>query len=92
MLLSAFKDLIRLIGLTFNFAAKVIRDPILEEINLLTMGGKNYLFCQIRRDKNGNKYVIIKSKGGDATVFVGIEKESVRELVTFLNNKFLEVN
>ncbi len=85
----AFRRVYSHLNKNINFIKSIVGDKILSEIDIDTASGNKYFYCQVRMKKNGNKYVVFKSRGGDATVFVGLDRKSIDSLIIFLNEQFL---
>ena len=68
----------------------IIFDKIIAEVDIKTVAGNGFLFCQLREDSKGKRYIVLKTKGGDATVFVNLEEDSVRSLVDFIKSRYLD--
>jgi CelD/BcsL family acetyltransferase involved in cellulose biosynthesis len=73
------------LGAQFNAVKGLMVDEIVSEIAIESSVGKALCWCQLRRRKSSSEtYVVIKSKGGDATVWVPIELSEARKLAAYL--------
>ena len=62
----------------------LVEDPIIKERTIDTTLGKGFLECQIRQRSDGTEYLILKTFGGDATVWVALDREGVLQLADFI--------
>lgn len=62
----------------------LVTDPIIKQLAIDTSLGKGYLDCQLRQRKDGTRYYVLKAMGGDATVWVGLEREGISQLADFI--------
>ncbi|MER9313264.1 hypothetical protein NKI51_28975 [Mesorhizobium australicum] len=76
----------------FSFAKGILSDEITSEIELETMAGNGFLTLQIRADRQGDFYMVFKSRGGDSTVFVGLRKESAEQIVYFIEQNITKLS
>lgn len=71
---------------SFHFSKGLLNDKIINQCELETLVGRGFLFCQVREKPNGGRYVVFKSKGGDATIWNGVSIEETSKLFFFLRN------
>jgi hypothetical protein len=74
-----------------SFAKSLLLDEIEDEIDVATPLGRGVLACQIRRSrKSSTQYLVIKTQGGDSTVFVPLDEKAAEEVVHFIEQSFLQ--
>ncbi|MET3649083.1 hypothetical protein ABIC60_003736 [Phyllobacterium ifriqiyense] len=62
----------------------LLSDPIIKQSAIDTSLGKGFLDCQLRQRKDGTTYYVLKVSGGDTTVWVSSERESIVQLADFI--------
>lgn len=62
----------------------LVSDPIIKQLAIDTSLGKGFLDCQLRQRKDGTTYHVLKVSGGDTTVWVSLERESIVQLADFI--------
>ncbi|MER8731628.1 hypothetical protein NKH28_17565 [Mesorhizobium sp. M1227] len=76
---------------SLSFAKSLLKDQIRSEIDIDTPLGNGFLFCQVREARETqDKYVVVKAIGGDATVFVPLDENSAKQLISFIQLSFLD--
>ncbi|TIQ51081.1 MAG: hypothetical protein E5X64_19605 [Mesorhizobium sp.] len=76
---------------SFSFAKSLLKDQIDSEVDIETPLGSGFLFCQVRESRETqNRYVVVKAIGGDSTVFVPLDENSAKQLISFLQLSFLD--
>jgi hypothetical protein len=79
------------LGRSSSFAKSLLKDQIVSEVDINTPLGNGFLFCQLRESsETQDGYVVIKAMGGDATVFVPLDEDSAKQLISFLQLSFLD--
>jgi hypothetical protein len=84
------KKVARALSRTYYFTKSILVDEIIDEVDIETIGGPGYFFCQLRRNYSHSNYIVLKSKGGEATVWVGLERESAKILVEFIKTNLID--
>ena len=62
----------------------LVNDPIIKQRTIDTTLGKGFLDCQQRRRFDGTEFLVLKTVGGDATVWVALDREGVLQLADFI--------
>lgn len=62
----------------------LVSDPIIKQLAIDTSLGEGFLDCQLRQRKDGTTYHVLKVSGGDTTVWVSLERESIVQLADFI--------
>jgi hypothetical protein len=76
---------------SFSFAKSLLKDQIDAEVDIDTPLGNGFLFCQVREARETlNRYVVVKAIGGDSTVFVPLDENSAKQLISFLQLSLLD--
>ncbi|HEV7256110.1 MAG TPA: hypothetical protein VGN97_23825 [Mesorhizobium sp.] len=76
---------------TRKLVAGLLLDKVVAEKEIETPFGTDLLHCQVRRPrKGGPDYLVLKTRGGDATIFVPLERKGATELVGFVRSSFLD--
>ena len=89
--MSTLRGLWQSLGKSFSFTKSLLKDRISAEVDVDTPIGNGFLFCQVRESsETQNRYVVIKAKGGDATVFVPLDENSAKQLISFVQLSFLD--
>jgi hypothetical protein len=63
---------------------RLFSDPIVAEVDIDTPLGSGFLECQVRESQMGERYFVLKSRGGEATVFVPLDKAAAKQLADFI--------
>jgi hypothetical protein len=81
----------RRLGDSLSFAKSLLTDHISAEVDIDTPIGNGFLFCQLRQSReNSDRYVVVKAVGGDATVFVPLDEDAAKQLISFIQLSFLD--
>ncbi len=73
----------------------LVKDLLLDEIvaksEIATTLGSDFLKCEIRESRSSaERYLILKSRGGESTVFVPLDEAAAKQLVDFIQQSFLK--
>ncbi|SFT74794.1 hypothetical protein [Mesorhizobium sp. YR577] len=76
-------------------SGSLIKDLLLDEIvvksEIATPLGSDFLECEVRQSRNSaERYLVLKSRGGEATVFVTLDETAAKQLVDFIQQSFLK--
>lgn len=76
---------------SFSFSKSLLKDKVIAETDIDTPLGNGFLFCQVREASDiQNRYVVVKAIGGDSTVFVPLDENSAKQLISFIQLSFLD--
>lgn len=76
---------------SFSFSKSLLKDQINAEADIDTPLGNGFLFCQVRESRETqNRYVVVKAIGGDSKVFIPLDENSARQLISFIQLSFLD--
>jgi len=71
----------------------LLLDQVVSKVEVATPLGPGFLECQLRvSDKTGERYLILKTQGGEATVFVPLDKPAAEQLVQFIEHSYLKAS
>jgi hypothetical protein len=74
-----------------SLAKGLLLDEIVSKADVETPLGTGFLECQLRESgASGERYLVLKSTGGEATVFVPLDKSAAEQLVHFIELSFLK--
>jgi hypothetical protein len=69
----------------------LLLDEIIVKAEIPTPLGVGFLECEVREDRNAaEQYLILKSRGGESTVFVPLDEAAAKQLVDFIQQSFLK--
>jgi hypothetical protein len=69
----------------------LLLDEVVSKVDIQTPLGAGFLECQLRESgKSGEQYLLLKTRGGEATVFVPLDKAAAEQLVHFIDQSFLK--
>ena len=73
-----------------SLAKGLLLDKVIAKKDITTLLGSGFLEIEVREaNKSTERYLILKSRGGDATVFVPLDEPAAKELVHFIEQSFL---
>jgi hypothetical protein len=69
----------------------LLLDEVVSKVDVETPLGSGFLQCQLRESgMSGERYLVLKTHGGEATVFVPLDKNAAEQLVDFIEHSFLK--
>ena len=73
-----------------SLAKGLLLDKVIAKKDITSLLGSGFLEIEVREaSKPTERYLIVKSRGGDATVFVPLDEPAAKELVDFIEQSFL---
>jgi hypothetical protein len=73
-----------------SLAKGLLLDKIVSKADVETPLGTGFLECQLRESAAFERYLVLKTTGGEATVFVPLDKTAAEQLVHFIEHSFLK--
>ena len=73
-----------------SLAKGLLVDKIVSKADVETPLGTGFLECQLRESAASERYLVLKTTGGEATVFVLLDKNAAEQLVDFIEHSFLK--
>ncbi|MEI4483104.1 MULTISPECIES: hypothetical protein [unclassified Phyllobacterium] len=77
---------------SLRFINKIIRDEVVLEVEIPTIVGRNFFYCQKRSTAEKGQYLVFKVKGGDATVWVGFDQKSAKQIIAFIEENIISMD
>jgi hypothetical protein len=75
---------------TGSFIKGTLFDHVIVKKNITTPLGSDFLEVQVREtSKSAERYLLLKSRGGDINVYVPLDASAAGELVDFIEQSFL---
>ena len=68
----------------------LLLDKIVSKTDVETPLGTGFLECQLRESSASERYLVLKTTGGEATVFVPLDETAAKQLVHFIEHSFLK--